>query len=130
MIGCVIFYWITTSGIHYTDTWYAAYLPISDSQSYDNTGNLYNVSKILTPEFTLDLEKYEAYSPLFLSTTFALIYGLAFATISAILVHTALFHGPDLWQRARNMRNDDEDVHLRMMRKYKDVPQVSRSHVR
>jgi hypothetical protein len=32
---------------------------MSDSNSYDNTGQLYNVSKILTPEFTLDVEKYK-----------------------------------------------------------------------
>jgi hypothetical protein len=36
----------------------AEYLPISDSNSYDNTGKAYNVTRILTPEFTLDLAKY------------------------------------------------------------------------
>ena len=123
LIGLVIFFWIVTCGIHYSNTWYAQYLPISDSQAYDNTQNLYNVSKILTPENTLDLAKYETYSPLFLSTTFAMIYGLSFATIASVLVQTALFHGPDLWQRVRNMRTDEEDVHWRMMQKYKDVPQ-------
>ena len=123
LIGMVLFFVITTIGIHYQGIWYSAYLPMSDSQSYDNTGNLYNVTKILTPEYTLDLAKYNAYSPLFLSTTFALTYGLSFATISAVIVHTAIFHGSDLWLRVKNMRTDEDDVHLRMMRKYKDVPQ-------
>lgn len=123
MIGVVMFFWITTLGVHYTNTWYADYLPISDSQSYDNTGALYNVTNILNADFTLNLEAYQAYSPLFLSTTFALTYGLSFATIAAVLVQTALFHGKDLWKRMREIRVDDEDVHLRMMRKYKDVPQ-------
>lgn len=123
LIGLVLFFWVTTIGVHYSGTWYSDYLPISDSQSYDNTANLYNVSKILTPEGTLDLAKYEAYSPLFLSTTFALTYGLSFATISAVIVHTALFHGSELWKRMRSVRTDDEDVHYRMMRKYRDVPQ-------
>ena len=113
MIGVVIFFVFTTIGLHFSNTWYSDYLPISDSQAYDNTGNLYNVSNILTPEFTLDLDAYHAYSPLFLSTTFALTYGLSFAAISAVIVQTALFHGPDLWKRVRNIRNDDEDVHLR-----------------
>ncbi|CAD6583618.1 MAG: hypothetical protein ASARMPRED_001375 [Alectoria sarmentosa] len=123
MIGCVIFWWIATIGIHFTNTWYGDYLPISDSQAYDNTGNLYNVTNILTPNFTLDLDAYQAYSPLFLSTTFSLTYGLSFAAIAAVIVQTALFHGGDLWKRVRNIRTDDEDVHLRMMKKYKDVPQ-------
>lgn len=86
---------------------------MSDSQAYDNTGNLYNVTNILTPDFTLDLAAYKAYSPLFLSTTFGLTYGLSFAAIASVIVHTALFHGNDLWQRLRNFRNDEEDVHLR-----------------
>lgn len=34
--------------------------------SYDNTGNVYNVSKILTVNATLDFEAYKAYSPLYL----------------------------------------------------------------
>ena len=123
LIGMVLFFVITSIGIHYQGIWYSAYLPMSDSQAYDNTGNLYNVTKILTPEYTLDPVKYKAYSPLFLSTTFALTYGLSFATISAVIVHTAIFHGSDLWLRVKNMRTDEDDVHLRMMRKYKDVPQ-------
>ncbi|KAK3176727.1 hypothetical protein OEA41_008052 [Lepraria neglecta] len=123
LIGMVIFFWFTSIGVHYTNTWYSNFLPISDSQSYDNTGNLYNVTNILNSDFTLDLAAYEAYSPLFLSTTFALTYGLSFATISAVIVQTAIFHGPDLWKRIRSMRTDEEDVHYRMMRKYKDVPQ-------
>lgn len=34
--------------------------------AYDNKGNEYNVSRVLTAEATLDLAAYEDYSPLFL----------------------------------------------------------------
>lgn len=34
---------------------------------YDNTGELYNVSRILSPQGTLDEEAYKGYSPLFIS---------------------------------------------------------------
>ena len=122
LIGLIFFIWIVASGIHFSGAWYGAYLPISDSSSYDNTGGAYNVSRILTPEYTLDLAKYEAYSPLFLSTTFALLYGLSFAAISAVIVHTALFHGADIWARVKTVRGDDDDVHTRMMRKYPEAP--------
>lgn len=122
MIGVVLFWWFTTIGLHYSGHWYAAYLPISDSSSYDNTGSVYNVSKILTPNYTLDLAKYKAYSPLFLSTTFSLTYGLSFATISAVLIHTMIFHGEDIYARLRTSKTDEEDVHTRMMRKYPEAP--------
>lgn len=35
--------------------------------SFDNTGREYNVSRILMPDGTLDVEGYKSYSPLFLS---------------------------------------------------------------
>ena len=34
--------------------------------AYDNTGQHYNVTKILRDDTTLDIDKYRAYSPLFL----------------------------------------------------------------
>ncbi|PYH78790.1 small oligopeptide transporter [Aspergillus uvarum CBS 121591] len=122
LIGMVIFFWIVTAGIHYSGTWFAQFLPISDSSSYDNTATTYNVSRIMTPEFTLDLKAYEEYSPLFLSTTFALCYGLSFATIIALLVNTGLFHGSELWVRFRNFGKEEEDVHGRLMARFKPVP--------
>ena len=122
LIGMVIFFWITTLGLHYSNHWYGAWLPMSDSNSYDNTGMLYNVTRILTPEYTLDLGAYQSYSPLFLSTTFSLTYGLSFAAIAAVITHTALFHGPEIYERWKSSRADEEDIHTRMMRKYKDAP--------
>ena len=122
LIGMVLWFWIVTPAIHYSGLYYSKYLPISDSNSYDNTGNLYNVSRILTPESTFDLQQYQEYSPLFLSTTFMLSYGLSFASIISVLVHTILFHGKDIVARFRSMGIEEEDVHARLMQKYKQVP--------
>ena len=66
MIGVVVFFIVSASAIHYTGGWYAQFLPMSDSSTYDNTGAHYNVSRILTPDFRLDEEAYKSYSPLFL----------------------------------------------------------------
>jgi OPT family small oligopeptide transporter len=121
-IGVVLFYMICTLAIHYSGGLYSAYLPISDSGSYDNTGNPYNVTKILTPEKELDIDAYHKYSPLFLSTTFSLSYGLSFASISALIVHTYLYHGKEIWYRLKVARDQEDDVHMRLMRKYKDAP--------
>ncbi|PYH93963.1 small oligopeptide transporter [Aspergillus ellipticus CBS 707.79] len=122
LIGMVIFFWIVTAGMHYSNLWYGAFLPISDSNSYDNTGAQYNVSRIMTPEFTLDLKAYQEYSPLFLSTTFTLCYGLSFAGVIAIIIHAWLFHGKEIWERFRNFGKEEDDVHARLMSRYKTVP--------
>lgn len=100
---------------------------MSDSSTYDNTGASYNVSKILTPEFTLDEEAYKAYSPVFIrfdtpysvnseintyvaySTTFALSYGLSFAAITALIVYTYLHHRKAIWAQYKNSTNEKPD---------------------
>ncbi|KAJ6441030.1 OPT oligopeptide transporter [Purpureocillium lavendulum] len=123
LIGVVIFFWITSAGLHWTGTWYADWLPFSDSASWDNTQNTYNVSRILTPDKRLDVAKYEAYSPIFLSTTFAISYGLSFAGIISLLFHAGLFHGKEIWMRWRDKDHTLDDIHAKMMRKYKQVPQ-------
>jgi OPT family small oligopeptide transporter len=122
MFGVVVFYVLTAMGIHYSGMWYSEFLPISDSGSYDNSGARYNVTRILTPEFTLDVAKYKAYSPLFLSTTFALSYGLSFATIVALVIHTYLYNGKDIMNRLRSSKNEPKDVHAKMMEKYPEAP--------
>lgn len=122
LLGMIIFFWITTPILHYTGAYYFKHLPMSDSHSYDNTGSPYNVSKILTPSMEFDETKYQNYSPLFLSTTFALSYGLSFAAIIAVLVHTVLFHGKDLWARFRDFGEVEDDVHARLMARFKTVP--------
>lgn len=62
-------------------------MPISSPGSYDNTGAQYNISNIIT-NGQFDEEKYKAYSPLFLPATFAIAYGVQFAAITAVVVHT------------------------------------------
>lgn len=74
---------ILTPILYYTNTWYAKYMPMSSRGSFDNTGKTYDVSKIINlGDSSLNLFKYQGYSPLFLSTTFAISYGLSFASIT------------------------------------------------
>lgn len=122
LVGLGIFMIITTIGISYTGALYAAYLPINTSTTFDNTQSEYDVTKIMGPNFSFDLEKYKAYSPLFLAPTFALNYGLSFASLTASLVHTIVFHGKEVLYRFKTARNQEADVHMRLMKKYKDAP--------
>ncbi|KAL1845935.1 hypothetical protein VTK73DRAFT_391 [Phialemonium thermophilum] len=122
LVGVVSFFVVLSSVLHYSGTWFAQFLPMSDSSTYDNTGAPYNVSRILTPDFTLDKEAYKNYSPLFLSTTFAISYGLSFATIASLLVYTFLNHGKTIWRQYKNSTTEKPDIHMKLMRKYKEAP--------
>ncbi|KAI0331596.1 OPT oligopeptide transporter [Cubamyces sp. BRFM 1775] len=121
--GFVLFFWILTPILYYTNTWYSKYMPISTRTSYDNMAQEYNVTRILTPESTLDIQKYEQYSPLFLSTTFALTYGLSFASITATIMHTILYFRKQIWVQSRRSLSEQPDVHARLMSKYPQVPE-------
>lgn len=86
------------------------------------TTQRYNVSMILDENLIFNQAKYEAYSPLFLSTTFALCYGISFATVTSVIVHTYLYHGTEIVQRYKMARSQEDDVHMRLMKKYRDAP--------
>ncbi|KAL4076570.1 OPT oligopeptide transporter protein-domain-containing protein [Scleroderma yunnanense] len=123
MGGFVIFFWILAPIIYYTNTWYAKYMPMSSRTAFDNTGASYNVSRIITPEGTFNLTAYEEYSPLFLSSTFAIAYGLSFASITATVTHAILFFRKQIWTQTRRSLHEQPDVHGRLMTRYAQVPE-------
>lgn len=54
---------------------------------FDNTGNPYDVSQIMSNN-TFDINKYKAYSPMYLPTSFFIAYGAQFASLTCVVVHT------------------------------------------
>lgn len=122
LLSMVIIFWICVPAIYYTNTWYSKYLPISANGSFDRYQQPYNVSKIIKPgTLSFDEEAYQNYSPLFLSTTFAISYGLSFASILATIIHAILFHGKDIMKQLK--QSEKRDVHNRLMERYKPVPE-------
>lgn len=76
---------LTSTLPQYTNAFYAQYMPVSSRIAYDNTGSEYNLTRILTVAATIDVDAYHMYSPLYLSITFVMCYGLSFLAISATL---------------------------------------------
>ncbi|KAL1841976.1 hypothetical protein VTJ49DRAFT_6219 [Mycothermus thermophilus] len=162
--GLVVVMWIIAPIAYYANWLYSSYMPILSAAVFDNTGHVYDVSKILTPDFMFDREAYSRYSRVFLPITYVLSYGVQFAGLAALLTHTACWHGRDIWtqwrrsleetasepkgyepvaapeddpaprrpsadSRTRSSLSVDnlmsrEDVHNRLMRRYKDAPML------
>ena len=86
-------------------------------------GSEYNVSRVLTDAMTLDESAYHDYSPVFMSTTSILSYGLGLGSITAIVIHSALNHRLEVWEglKATFWRKDappklaKEDVHTKVI---------------
>lgn len=80
---------------------------------------MYNVTKVLTNN-NFDVAKYEAYSPAFLPATFAFVYGISFASLTAVPVHIYLWHGSQI--KDALMGRTKLDIHARLMRMYRKTP--------
>ncbi|KAJ0426616.1 OPT oligopeptide transporter protein-domain-containing protein [Aspergillus carlsbadensis] len=115
-----LFFWLLVPLIYYTNTWYSAYLPLLDPNTFDNTGRMYDMRRVMNRNGTVNVEEYRNYSPMFISAGFAVTYGVAFANLTGIFVHTALYHGKDLLEQwsGRNKK----DIHARIMESYRPVP--------
>jgi OPT family small oligopeptide transporter len=99
--GLVIVMWVLAPIMYYTNSLYTAHMPILSSAAFDNTGQVYNVTRILTPGFVFDQAAYEDYSRVFLPATYVLSYALQFAALPALIVHTVCFHGRDTWRQVK-----------------------------
>jgi OPT family small oligopeptide transporter len=96
-------------------------MPISVGMSFDNTGAPYNLSAVVSNN-TFDQAKYEQYSPMFLPVTYAVTYGTIFATYPAVVVHTFLWYRHDIVRQFRRSLKDENDIHSRLMSKYREAP--------
>ncbi|KAL2830529.1 OPT oligopeptide transporter protein-domain-containing protein [Aspergillus cavernicola] len=115
-----LFYWLLVPLLYYTNTWYSAYLPLLDSNTFDNTGRIYDTRRVMNSNGTVNAEAYRAYSPMFIPAGFAVTYGVAFANLTGIFVHTALYHGKELIEQWSGCNK--KDVHSRLMESYAHVP--------
>ncbi|KIV90000.1 OPT family small oligopeptide transporter [Exophiala mesophila] len=155
LCGLGIVMWIAAPILYYKNVLFSGYLPILSSAVFDNRGKMYDVSKILTPDFLFDKDAYDNYSKVYLPITYVLSYGVQFASLTALITHTTCWHGKDIWRQSKQalsekqattegyqtvptsenehhlrridsqqMRIGGEDVHNRLMRRYKDVPML------
>ncbi|KAI8869385.1 oligopeptide transporter 7-like protein [Ramicandelaber brevisporus] len=120
--GFVIYIWILTPAFYYTNTWDSKRYPIYSSSTFDVYGNKYDTKRVLTPDLHLNETAYREYSPLRMTSEFALTYGVGFAGLTSILVYIFLHHGKEIWARFRDSRSEPDDVHMKLMRHYPEVP--------
>lgn len=121
--GFVLFYWILLPILYYTNTWFLGHLPMGGQASYDRFGQVYNISAIFNPQtHTFDVDAYNAYSALYLPGPYAMVYLMAFALSTCLIVHTILYHGKSLIDGIKRVRVEEDDIHAKLMKHYPEVP--------
>ncbi|KAJ7579282.1 small oligopeptide transporter [Mycena floridula] len=123
LVGFVFFFWFLTPVLYYTNVWNSQYMPISSNLAFDNTGKPYDVSRILDSNGLMNMTAYKAYSPLYISTTFAISYGSAFLGIAAVVTHTLIFFWRPIQVNFRTSLTQQQDIHARLMSRYPPVPE-------
>lgn len=118
----VIFFWIIVPILYYNNVWYAKYLPMMSTTTFDHFAKPYNVSRVLTKDLVLDQAAFEAYSPLLVPFSYLMSYALNFAAVVAVFVHCALYHGKDIYNKLKDAKHGGEDIHKKLMARYKEVP--------
>ncbi|KAJ5166085.1 uncharacterized protein N7482_004866 [Penicillium canariense] len=81
--------------LYWSNTKWTAYLPPNSSGIFDNTGNPYNITRVINGnQGTLNEEAYQAYSPAFYSAGNLLMYSAFFAFYPLTMVFIVL----DSWR--------------------------------
>ncbi|KAL9939609.1 hypothetical protein V8E36_001426 [Tilletia maclaganii] len=122
LLSLILFFWILTPALYYTDVKHASYLPMVSNHVFDRFGERYQVKELLSPQGTFNATAYNAYSQQFLPTPFMIAYGLSFASVTAILVHVLLYFRKDIIRQLRSTLRDEPDIHARLMTRYSEVP--------
>ncbi|KAK7824780.1 oligopeptide transporter 4, partial [Quercus suber] len=104
------------------DLYGARRFPIFSSHLFTAQGQAYNISAIVNDKFELNISNYEEQGRIHLSMFFSLTYGFGFATIASTLTHVALFYGREIYERYRASYKGKEDIHTKLMKRYKDIP--------
>ncbi|GFY80431.1 oligopeptide transporter 7 [Actinidia rufa] len=123
-LGYVLMMYVITPIAYWLNIFNAKTFPIFSDGLFTSTGQNYNISAIIDPNFHIDLEAYEREGDLYLSTFFSMTYAFSFACLTATIVHVFLFHGRELWLQSKSAFQEKKmDVHTKLMRKYKQVPE-------
>ncbi|CAK9146531.1 unnamed protein product [Ilex paraguariensis] len=120
---CVVMY-VMTPLSYWKNVYNAKNFPLFSEDLFMLDGSNYHTSSIINSHFHLDKAAYAKAGPLYISTFFAMTYGIGFATLSATVVHVLLFNGRDMWKQSRRAFevNKKMDIHTQLMKAYKQVP--------
>lgn len=98
-------------------------MPLGGRGSYDRFGQRYDITQILDESGrNLDPAKYAQYSALYLPGPYVMVYLLAFALATCLIVHTALYHGRSIMNGIKRIKIEEDDIHAKLMRVYPEVP--------
>lgn len=112
------FSWFLTPLLFSLNFWGKANIPAYSTGTFNEDGTLYNITSVLDQNGLLPLGSDPP--PLKLSINRILVYGAAFASLSAVISQFFIYY----FKKMKTLTTEKEhrDIHTRMMSKYPKVP--------
>ncbi|KAK9464999.1 OPT oligopeptide transporter protein-domain-containing protein [Lipomyces arxii] len=129
----MLFGGIIMIGLYYRNYKWMGYLPINSTGSFDNRGNAWNASRVVTSELTLNVEAYENYSPPFISLGYLVAYGSEFCMFTLAFIYICLsewsqvrdafkgFYTSLRYRKGSNFEHNHDAI-SKLMSRYPEVP--------
>nr|A0A8J9RIY3.1 RecName: Full=Oligopeptide transporter phomP2; AltName: Full=Phomopsin biosynthesis cluster protein P2 [Diaporthe leptostromiformis]BDA39147.1 oligopeptide transporter [Diaporthe leptostromiformis] len=133
-VGAALAVWITYPVAYFSDALGSLRFPPMSSETFDTSGGLYNVSRIMTPSLELNQTALELYSTPRWSFSYAMHFFWGFASASAMVTYAVLFHGrtilkalANVWSLDGNTADDidsEKDPYVKLTSHHARVPQA------
>ncbi|KAK0725295.1 oligopeptide transporter 6 [Lasiosphaeris hirsuta] len=124
--GAAVAVWLIYPIMYFTNTLNALNYPPMSSGTFDDQGQKYNISRILTPQYTLNQTAMDEYSLPHWSISYAMYFFWGFACSTGAIVYSALWYGKDSWvavsESWKGRRSDYNDPYLKLMSRTARVP--------
>ncbi|XP_047319423.1 oligopeptide transporter 7-like [Impatiens glandulifera] len=122
-VGFFLVMYVLTPITYWSNVYNSKTFPLFSDDLFKANGSEYNISSIVDSDFHLNITSYDEEGPIYLSTFFAMSYGVGFAAVAATVMHVWLFHGREIWEQTRASGKEGRwDIHTKLMSGYKQVP--------
>ncbi|GLU04847.1 hypothetical protein SLE2022_219760 [Rubroshorea leprosula] len=124
LVGDVLALYVIIPIAYYVlNTYHAQRSPIVSLGTFNSRGKDYDVLSIVNDKLEINLHSYEQKGPINFSISFTFAYGISMAAAISILTHVAFFNGKEILGLFRaSFKENKVDIHTKLMRKYKDIP--------
>ncbi|OZJ01695.1 hypothetical protein BZG36_05370 [Bifiguratus adelaidae] len=123
--GAMLTVWIIGPIMYFTNTWNAKSFPkITTSSLYTKDFQTFNPLSVFDPVTQqLNTTAFNEVAPIQVTPFFAVNYAMAFASLGAVIIHPILFYHKEIRAAFRRRSTEPEDIHVKLMSVYPEVPQ-------